>query len=251
MAAFLEWGDPRGVPLVWIPGSPSSRLARPNCERVRGMRVERPGYGITPMRDATILDVARDIRDVLDHLKIDRCYVAAISGGGPYALACGVLMPERVTRIAVSGIFPPQHLAKLPLAQRAIFGLASRGLLPLRHPNAKRFYDQMLRTLAPVDRKVIEPMYQRQLENVAEAFRVSAAGFVQDLKLHARPWGFDLAEVKVPVDLWYGSEDQRTPPRFAEVLAKHLPRSRTFIVPNEGHLLMYADFDRIVAKLTA
>lgn len=248
---YLQWGDPAGVPLVFVAGSPSSRLARPNCSIVRGITVERPGYGITPLRDGTILDVARDIRDVLDELKIERCYVAAISGGGPYALACGVVMPERVIRIAVSGIFPPAHLVRIPLAQRAIFELAARGLFPLRHPNPKRFYDQMLRTLAPIDRKVIEPMYARQLENVAEAFRIASAGFVRDLALHARRWGFELADVKVPVDLWYGSDDRRTPPRFAEILAEHLPSSRMFIVPGEGHLLMYADFDRIVAKLIA
>ena len=44
---------------------------------------------------------------MLDHLDAERCLVAAWSGGGPHALACGALLPDRVVGVlSIASVAP-------------------------------------------------------------------------------------------------------------------------------------------------
>ena len=71
----------------------------------RGIRLityDRPGYGrSTRHHGRSVADAARDIADIADALGIERFAVVGRSGGGPHALACAALLPERTARIAV------------------------------------------------------------------------------------------------------------------------------------------------------
>jgi pimeloyl-ACP methyl ester carboxylesterase len=48
-----------------------------------------------------VADAAGDVRAVADQLGVDRFCVVGRSGGGPHALACAALLPDRVMRAAV------------------------------------------------------------------------------------------------------------------------------------------------------
>ncbi|EUA42425.1 alpha/beta hydrolase family protein [Mycobacterium xenopi 4042] len=50
---------------------------------------------------------ADDLRTVADTLGIDKMAVVGLSGGGPYTLACGAAMPERVVAVGVLGGVAP------------------------------------------------------------------------------------------------------------------------------------------------
>lgn len=58
-------------------------------------------------------------------------------------------------------------------------------------------------------------------------------------------WGFDLAEIRVPVKIRYGQADVLVPAAHGAWLAKHVPGA-TVIVSETGHL---ADPDARLAAL--
>ncbi|WP_414935705.1 alpha/beta fold hydrolase [Amycolatopsis sp. cmx-11-51] len=72
------------------------------------MSYDRPGYGgSTPRRGRNAASVAGDVAQIADALKIERFAVFDHSGGGPHALACAALLPERVSAaVGVASMAP-------------------------------------------------------------------------------------------------------------------------------------------------
>ncbi|MGH9232378.1 MAG: alpha/beta fold hydrolase, partial [Acidimicrobiales bacterium] len=92
--AVDEGGDPAGAPVVYLHGTPDSRLARhpdDGLAAVAGVRllaIDRPGYGGSsplPYPPAWSPEwpaaVAGDVARVLDARGVERCAVLAWSGG--------------------------------------------------------------------------------------------------------------------------------------------------------------------------
>lgn len=61
-------------------------------------------------------------------------------------------------------------------------------------------------------------------------------GTVDDTLAFARPWGFDLSAVTVPVLLTYGLQDFSCPPNHGRWLARHLPTAVVIEDETGGHL---------------
>jgi pimeloyl-ACP methyl ester carboxylesterase len=95
-----------GTPNIGAPPKPlfaaAARLA------IRWVSYDRPGYGgSSPYRDRDVASAADYDSCVADALGIDRFAVMGYSGGGPHALACGELLPERVLGVvSVAGLAP-------------------------------------------------------------------------------------------------------------------------------------------------
>jgi pimeloyl-ACP methyl ester carboxylesterase len=107
-------GAPNGFPVVYHHGTPSS--GRPadawvddaHAQGVRWISFDRAGYGgSSPCLGRSIGDVAGDVADVLDALGADRFGTWGFSGGGPHALACAALLPDRcVAAVTVASVGP-------------------------------------------------------------------------------------------------------------------------------------------------
>ena len=55
------------------------------------------GYGeSTQLRGQSYESVVGDIEDLANELGVDKFYIAAVSGGGPYALAAASMIPVRL-----------------------------------------------------------------------------------------------------------------------------------------------------------
>src|SRR5205807_2487510 len=98
----LVAGPDKGMPLVYHYGTPSAAVPNPQVfdgAAKRGLRTvvfSRPGYGeSTPRPGRSVADVAADTAAVLDALGADRFVTIGKSGGGPHALACAALLPDR------------------------------------------------------------------------------------------------------------------------------------------------------------
>lgn len=95
-----------GTPNVGAPPQPllpvSERLG------IRWVSHDRPGYGgSTPVPGRTVASATHDVAAVADSLGIEQFAVMGHSGGSAHALACGVLLPDRVVAVvAVSGLAP-------------------------------------------------------------------------------------------------------------------------------------------------
>jgi len=112
--AWLETGRPRGRPVFAFHGTPGSRRQVSFDEKsvaaagVRMIAPDRPGYGLSSFHPGRHLaDWASDVAALADRLKLDSFAVIGVSGGGPHAVACARMLPERVTAAGiVSGVGP-------------------------------------------------------------------------------------------------------------------------------------------------
>jgi pimeloyl-ACP methyl ester carboxylesterase len=107
-------GPARATPLVFHHGTPSDRTQyRPFAEAaaVRGLRLvsySRPGYGGSSRQPGrAVADCAADTLAIVEQLGAGRFYRAGWSGGGPHALACAALLPDRALGCAtIAGVGP-------------------------------------------------------------------------------------------------------------------------------------------------
>jgi pimeloyl-ACP methyl ester carboxylesterase len=88
---------------------------------------------------------------------------------------------------------------------------------------------------------------------VAESFRRSAlqgrVGLLEDNLVVARPWGFDLGDITVPVSIWQGAHDLMVPLTHGQWLAAHVPGARVHLLEEEGHLSLVNRMDEMLAEL--
>ncbi len=258
---FAEFGPAGGRPLVWLHGTPGARRQiAPQARRLaheRGIRivsVERPGVGeSTPHRFDAIVDFAADIERLCDALDLERFAVAGLSGGGPYALACAHEMPERVLAAAVLGGVAPAvgpeateggaaSLTRLfePLLRGAQGPLGGfmRGVVRVLEPFAESVIDLFALVMPPGDQRIFEDPALREmfLEDLILGSRRYMQAIFLDAMLFGRPWGFSLADLRVPIHLWYGDSDTIVPVHHGEHLARRIPGAKLRVRVEEGHL---------------
>lgn len=270
-----EWGPSSGDPVIAHHGTPSCRLDRPGDEAedgptgVRLITFDRPGYGGSTSRPARdVAAAADDVTAIADALGLDAFAVFGVSGGGPHALACGALLGERVTRVAVSGCIGPaddpeldwfrgMHPLSVPEFRAAMDGRAA--LEPLVQPYVEALRDDphaasdaWLDGLPEPDRRILLDPARRELDAVAEleANRQAGAGWIDDDLALLRPWGFELEAIAVPVRLWQGDVDVLVPPGHSRRLAARIPAAELVLVPGAGHWLD-AEHPDILAWLVA
>ena len=113
--SFAEHGTTRGPAVLWMHGTPGARRqipveARAHAARhgIRLIGIDRPGIGSsTPHLYDDVHDWTVDLEIFADTLGIDRMHLIGLSGGGPYVLAGGHALPERVDGVAVLGGVAP------------------------------------------------------------------------------------------------------------------------------------------------
>jgi len=269
--AYSELGDPDGMPIFHQHGMPGSRLeheAEPELYRSLGVRVitpDRPGYGLSdPDPHSPLLDWPSDIEELADHLGISRFGISGLSGGGIYALACAAAIPERLTDVVVTGCPGPMQRSGAKTGMRFMtragvwLGARTPWLLeagatfvsPVVRRFPEFFVDHFHEGVPPADRRWLSmPSVNRQAaDTVREAFRSGVWGYVQDIQVLARAWGFTLEDIRVPVHLWHGNEDAVIPLHHGRYLASVIPGATLRICPGEGHMLMWNHLSEILIE---
>ena len=59
---------------------------------------------------------------------------------------------------------------------------------------------------------------------------------LSDIILFTRPWGFEAADVQVPVHWWHGDSDHIIPHAHGVHMAERLPHARFTTIDGESHL---------------
>lgn len=254
------YGDPDGRPVFLLHGTPGSRLGpHPRSSVLYRMGVQliafdRPGYGESDrMAGRQVAEAAGDVVAVADAYGVDRFAVVGRSGGGPHALACAALLPDRVTRAAVLVGLAPHGADGLDwfdgMAESNVteFTAAANGYEDIvAHTkavaNAVRadpasLLASLQADLPDPDRRVVADPGIRSmlLETYAEALRRSAYGWVDDALAFCSPWGFDPATVTVPVLLWHGARDVFSPASHARWLADRIPSAAVVVQAGAAH----------------
>jgi pimeloyl-ACP methyl ester carboxylesterase len=92
--------------------------------------------------------------------------------------------------------------------------------------------------LSPADLAVLEdPRVQQRLRaTTRESFANGVSGWVDDDLAFTVPWGFDVSELEVPVEIRYGATDVLVPAAHGAWLAAHIPHATVIVDDEGGHL---------------
>ncbi len=270
--SWAEYGDPRGEPLFFHHGIPSSRMAAavmaPGAARagVRLIAPERPGFGYSdPLAERTILDWPADLRQLADYLEFEKFSVAGISAGLPYTLACALKMPERLHRVAlISGLgaidsgdvlegmsYEWRLIYTLFLKSRRLASLWMRGYGRSVQKRPDRVVAEQIKRMPPVDGVILgsEPTLTNRITDLREAFRQGPAAAGDEARRHLEPWGFELGDVRFPVMLWHAMLDESHPIQMGRRIASELPDCRPIYVDGVGSLGFIEHAESIFAAL--
>lgn len=271
--AYADYGNRLGNPIVRCHGAPSCRLEGALLAQAAddlGVRVvvpDRPGMGQSDFQRARRIEHwPSDVAHLATALGLERFAVLGVSGGAPYALACAVHLPDRVTSVGlVSAVAPfdaPGTFAALKGPARAMYQLARhapwllRGLLLLMRRAAgssSAASGRMAASFPEADQRVLQRSEVRaHFGNVfREAMRQGTRGAARDMELIAHPWGFDLAGVRVPVLLWQGEQDGNVPAAHGRYLIDALPNCRGTVYADEAHLSLFVNRHREILSALA
>jgi pimeloyl-ACP methyl ester carboxylesterase len=267
---FRIYGDPEGLPVLFLHGTPGSRLKFSIAHeggRSLGLAIIAPdrwGYGLTEAPAKPSLDsFADDMAVLMDKLGHHRFAVGGISGGGPYAAAVAACLPSRVMALAlVSPVGPIADAGlgpSLPLLHRLCFTVLPRR--PRTVSTAMRAFRWSLthtprlaghlttwRAARP-DKRLIRraEVGQRILGSFSEGLRPGTAGPNTDLAIFSRPWKVDLAAVAARARLWIGSRDSNVPLAAVRALAQRIPHCVVTELPDAGHLWVSVHHDDVLA----
>lgn len=258
-----EGGDPEGFPVLSISGTPGSstlyeRHARDAAERgIRLFSYDRPGYGgSTRRKGRNVADCAADIAAVCDALGVDRFCVWGISGGGPHALAAAALLPDRVIAAAVLASVAPydaegldfldgmgelnvEEFGKIFEGEDAHRASVENDRDDLLTATPEQLLELWQTLLGPSDREVATGVLAAfLLDHMRAGIGASGDGWIDDDLAFVSPWGFDIASIRVPVQLWQGEQDNFVPYGHGVWLAAHIPGVDARLTAEDGHLTL-------------
>jgi len=251
--AYAEYGDPTGLPVVFLHGTPGShRLGRlfhaaARRESVRLLAVDRPGYGqSSPWPERDLTDTGAFVRPVLDDAGVSRAGVVGFSGGGPHALALAATHADRVTAVdIVSGATPPTHPPRAPPIQRLLERVATtaptllRGLIRGQawladHVSPTVVVSQYTSSAgrAALPDEVLALVARDFVDGVSPSGR----GATTEFRLLGDSWPFSLDSVDAPVRLWHGADDANVPVDGVRLLRDRLPNAQLTVFETADHL---------------
>jgi len=269
--AVRLWGPESGYPVFLLHGTPGSRLSVHVREQdlvdlgVRLISYDRPGYGRSdPYHDRPVAQAADDVRAIADAFGYQTFAVLGRSGGGPHALACAALLPNRVTRVAsLVGLAPfdaqnLDWLAGMTDDNRREYTAARAGRAQLTkvifpevmalRADPIRFTGRLFAGATPSDRGVVgsSDYLETFVTGLVEAVERSLDGWAADSLAFTRPWGFEPALIRVPTLLWHGVHDVFSPVSHARWLAKRIRGATLQLSEHSSHLhAVAAQFDAL------
>ena len=257
------FGPADGDPVVSIHGTPGSRLASfpigdPYAEAaVRVLKFDRGGYGLSSrLPGRSVADGAADVAALADHLGWDRFAVTGGSGGGPHALSCGALLPDRVTRVLVEASLAPPDAEGLDWyagmtdgnveefraaergeqAVRAVVEREAKGILErIDGDPAELLGEDYELDEADVAAMSDEAITRTIRDMIKEALRPGFDGWVDDDLAFVKSWGFDPRTITVPVAVRFAEGDTLVPAAHGRWLVANIPGAIEELDPG-GHL---------------
>lgn len=269
--AYSEWGDRGGRPIILINGTPTSRLLCPDAAAteaagVRLITIDRPGYGRSdPRVGRSILDWVDDFVELAAFLDLPPSPVIGWSAGGPYAMALGYRLPERVPTLALAAsLVPfdefPEFLDALPESLRAAIELLRRdraaGTAAFEKERAwfstEGWETMFAHSWGDADDRVLAdpPTMAAMKAMVCEAAHQGSVGFVADSIAMYSPWGFSVTEIEQPVHVFCGAADRQVEPAEMDFLVEAIPAATFVRYPDEGHLFVMAHWGEMLAAVT-
>jgi pimeloyl-ACP methyl ester carboxylesterase len=271
---YLCTGPPNGTALLFHTGTPGGTIDFSEVTQaaaalgLRTIGYSRPGYGqSTERRGRSVGDAVEDVTALLAELGVSDFVTLGWSGGGPHALACAALLPDRCRAAALlAGVAPYpargiDFLAGMDESNVEEFGAALAGfeaidayLTPLaeglRDVTGASVADGLDSLLSDVDKAALTGVLADELAlSLRRAVEVGVAGWRDDDLAFTTDWGFELSAIDVPVAVWQGRQDRMVPFAHGEWLAAEIPGAEAHLFEDEGHVSLTRRIDDVLADL--
>jgi pimeloyl-ACP methyl ester carboxylesterase len=232
--------------VVWCHGSPQTgALLAPLVDAAaeRGIRLlsyGRPSYGgSTPRPGRDVASAARDVAQLADALGVGRFAVMGASGGGPHALACAALLPERVVSVACLATLAPFGAEGLDWYAGMVGGGAS--LRAAERGRAARALFEETNEFDPAsftdrDYAALDGAWSSLGTDVGMASAAGSDGLIDDDVAYVTPWGFDVADIAAPVLFVHGGQDRVVPSSHSKWVVRHCQDAELWLRPRESHV---------------
>jgi pimeloyl-ACP methyl ester carboxylesterase len=270
-------GPEDGRALVFHTGTPSAGvvfapLVQAGSERgLRHVAYSRPGYGQSDRRAGrTVADCAADVAAIADELGIEQFFTVGWSGGGPHALACAALLPERTIAAATLASVAPrdaegvdwlngmgdenlEEFAAADAGQEQLQAYLERNGTALASASGAELHAALGDLLSDVDRGVLTGDFADYLAASTRAGLANGPwGWFDDDIAFIRDWGFELDAIVRPVTIWQGRRDRFVPFAHGEWLAGHVAGARPRLLAEHGHLsIVIGSYGRVLDELIA
>ena len=243
-------GNPRGTPLLFLPGLGGNHLSWALVVRRLGSRrrlllmdPRDAGKSAESPTSYTITDLALDAAGLLDRLGIATAAVVGLSMGGAIAQELAIARPDLVHRLVLIATYDEgddrasfmfEQFARLRRTlSRDDF---NRVLIPWLYT-----HEEISGGLDPYDAAAaltLDPFVQS-----AEAYERQVAAIVTHSAQDR------LGRIRCPAQLIFGDSDVFTPLRFARSLQERIPRSRLAILAGAGHALVWTRSAEVAALI--
>jgi len=237
VAVFWHHGSPN------IGSPPEPLFAAAEANGLRWVSYDRPGYGGSSPHDGrTVASAAADVAAIADALGIGRFAVLGHSGGGPHALACAALLPERIIAAVSVSAPAPFDADGLDWFAGTSPGIAAEnraatgGRAALEAHWAEAGPEGMSAFFTEADIAALGGSWSWLAGVAGQAIEQGNEGYLEDTLASVRPWGFRLDAIRVPVFIMHGAEDKMVPPAHGEWLAARTPGAESRVVPDAGHI---------------
>lgn len=270
--AWRDYGTRDGKPVLIVhQGLGGSLYPRGTDALARdlGLRLivpARPGVGTSDPRPRyTYEGVAEDMVALVDSLGVERLQIGCVLDGAPYALAAGIQLGDRLSRMIIANPRPPgwrtsvnrdlahpllqfrRRLATNPWLADIVYPMMR---MRLTAKGIERFVK--VGAAVPADAAYLAShpdLMTYMIEYVTDGFMPSARGMVDSTKCAARSPPIDPMRVAAPLTVWLGAEDPMlTEEEVRAWLGDKLESLRLF--PDAGNFLAYQAWPEMLAWLS-
>lgn len=186
-----------------------------------------PGHGGTenklPEKDI-YRGLADDLKELMDHLGLEKATLCGLSLGGRVALAMAIHYPERVKKLIISSTFDTIR----GVGERFTTWLGTR---MLKNMTLERIVETSAKSFFPtVELQKAKEIYSREAQKVKKdaLLHLSYAATEVD-------YSSGLTLIKVPTLVFVG-EKEKGMVKIAQRMAKAIPRARLDVIAGVGHI---------------
>lgn len=272
---YTHQGADNDHPTILLHGSPGSgtgplfRTIVLHWMGVYLVSYSRPGYGGSDrLAGRKVSDEARNVEALADHLGWETFSVLGRSGGGPGALACAALLPNRVVSVGtLASPAPPELLDKEEWFRgmsRDNEKLHRHGRLQNRTALAHSMqelservmqdpeyllHEKLAPDLTDTDRRVLADSVLPYM--ILKSYTMAGTGWQDDVLAlnHPEGWGFDIHDIKQPTVLWHAEHDPFSPIQHAQLLSREIDGAIPIIKSGHSHFSAFTETDRVLKRV--
>lgn len=220
----------------------------------------RAGYGKTTKEVGTSLpEACRHYVKLLDHLKIDRVHVLAISAGGPTGIQFAGQFPERVRTLTLQSAVTKEWLTRkdkeFHVASILFHRLIEKGTWSLISTMSQRFprliYKQMAPSFSNLSiKEVMARTTQGDIKQMTGMLsrQQSGHGFTIDLTQTSSVTADHLRSISCPTLIMHSNHDASVSIEHVKHAQKYIPSASLHMLDSWGHIIFLSETGDEVAR---